>query len=154
MHAMMANSSALRRGRFSQVGGVYLVTTVTHGRQPLFADFWLARITIEQLRSSDAAGKSQTMAYVLMPDHLHWLVTLNQGSLSALVGSFKANAARQVNDQLGTGGQAIWQSGFHDRAMRRDEDLAGVGRYIVHNSVRAGLVPNARQFPHWDAVWV
>ena len=35
-----------------------------------------------------------------------------------------------------------------------DEDLVAVARYIVANPVRAGLVKNVRDYPHWDAVWL
>lgn len=36
---------ALRRGRFSLSGGIYLVTTTTDQRVPLFEDFW-AGVTV------------------------------------------------------------------------------------------------------------
>ncbi len=151
---MNAHSSALRRGRYSQPGGIYLITTVTDGRACIFADFKLARLAINELRTCDARGRCETLAFVLMPNHLHWLVTLSQGSLPSLVGHFKANAARVVNRHLNTPGTALWQSGFHDHALRRDEDLRSAARYLVNNPVRAELVGKLGDYPHWDAVWV
>ena len=35
-------------------------------------------------------------------------------------------------------------AGFHDRALRRDEDTLSTARYIVANPLRAGLVKNIR----------
>jgi hypothetical protein len=48
----------------------------------------------------------------------------------------------------------VWQRGFHDRALRGDEDLPAVARYIVANPLRAGLVRSVRDYPHWYAKWV
>ena len=42
----------------------------------------------------------------------------------------------------------------HDRALRRDEDLLAVARYIVANPLRAGLVRRVGDYPLWDAVWL
>ena len=120
---MPAHAHALRRGRFSYPGYVYQITTVTRRREQVFADFGLARLTIGELQKSDALGRCQTLAYVLMPDHLHWLLRLEHGTLSQAVGQFKASSARAVQQARGYAGQALWQAGFHDHALRRDEDL-------------------------------
>ena len=89
-----------------------------------------------------------------MPDHLHWLVQLESGSLSRLVAGFKAASARAINHLLHTPGQPRWQTGFHDHALREEEDLPALARYIVANPLRAGLVASVRAYPHWDAVWL
>jgi len=51
-------------------------------------------------------------------------------------------------------GRRIWQDGFHDHALRQEEDLAEVARYIVANPLRAGLVERVGDYSHWDAVWL
>ncbi|MNW20243.1 hypothetical protein D3C71_2205540 [compost metagenome] len=48
----------------------------------------------------------------------------------------------------------LWQKGFHDRALRREEDLLKVARYVVANPLRAGLVEKLGDYPLWDAIWV
>jgi len=145
-------SAALRRGRTSQVGGIYLVTAATHGRRPYFRNDRLAREVPAALRfCADEAG---TLCFVVMPDHVHWLLQLRPGGrLSAVVGKMKRRCARQCNRRLGTTG-AFWQGGFHDRALRRDDDLVDIARYVVANPLRAGLVQRIGDYPHWDAVWV
>lgn len=148
------HSISLRRGRFSEPGRIYLLTTVIDQRRPVFANFTLARMTIQSLRECDIAGESATLAFVLMPDHLHWLFQLQGAELSAVARRFKSVSARMVNRTLGTSGVPLWQAGFHDRALRREEDLQGIARYIVANPVRAGLVKSVREYPHWDAVWL
>jgi REP element-mobilizing transposase RayT len=151
---MGPHARALRTGRFSEVGRIYLVTTVTHRRARLGDDFHLARCVIHELRKTDASGSCQTLAYVLMPDHLHWLVQLQAGTLSSLVARFKSNAAAALNRQLGTPGEPRWQRGFHDHALREEEDLVHLARYIVANPVRAGLAGRVGDYAHWDAVWL
>jgi hypothetical protein len=46
------------------------------------------------------------------------------------------------------------EAGFHDHAVRSEEELPALARYIVANPVRAGLVARTGLYPHWDAVWV
>jgi REP element-mobilizing transposase RayT len=140
-------SRRLRAGRWSEIGQVYLVTAVTLDRQPIFADFWQACMLIDIMRMDQARGSHRTLAFLVMPDHLHWLLQLEQGSLSSLVGRVKSLSAKRV-------GRAIWQDGFHDRALRWEEDLLVVARYMVANPLRAGIVEHVGQYPHWDAVWL
>lgn len=144
----------LRRGRVSETGRIYLVTTVTLGRVRLFEDLHLARAAIAHLRHADALGRSKTLAWVLMPDHLHWLVQLAAGDLSRLLAGFKAGSGASINRILQTPGERRWQPGFHDHTLRAEEDLPALARYVIANPVRAGLVASVRAYPHWDAVWL
>ena len=89
-----------------------------------------------------------------MPDHLHWLIQLSAGAdLSTCMRRTKSLAARELNRNLGLQGR-FWQDGFHDRALRKDEDLVSAARYIVANPLRAGLVRSLRNYPLWDAVYL
>ncbi|MEJ1380959.1 MAG: transposase, partial [Candidatus Sedimenticola sp. (ex Thyasira tokunagai)] len=51
-------------------------------------------------------------------------------------------------------GGGVWQAGFHDHALRREEDIIGVARYVVANPMRAGLADRVGDYPHWDAAWL
>ncbi|QXP83607.1 transposase [Methylococcus sp. Mc7] len=148
------HSRDLRRGRFSESGRPYLVTTVTHQRTPRFLAFGACRCVVQELRNADARGDSRTLAWVLMPDHLHWLFELQAVSLSTVVGRFKQASARNVKGLLECKGQRLWQPGFHDRAVRKEEDIRAIARYVVANPLRAGLVKRLGDYPHWDAVWL
>lgn len=144
----MRHGWRLRHGRVSIPDQVYSVTLVTHGRWPGLADISVARRVIGSLREMDGIGHSETLAFCLMPDHLHWLFRLGHGGdLSGVVGQMKGRSARLVP-------LLRWQRGFHDHAVRNDEDLRRLARYIVSNPVRAGLVRRVGDHPHWDAVWL
>jgi REP element-mobilizing transposase RayT len=143
----------LRKGRHSELGRIYLLTTVTHGRQPVFRDFSLARCCINAMRFQHDLGRVSSLAFVVMPDHLHWLVELLEGELSGLMKSVKCQVTNRVNAASGHSG-SIWQTGFHDHALRKDEDLMAAARYLVANPLRAGLVERLAEYPHWDAIWL
>jgi REP element-mobilizing transposase RayT len=147
-------SRRLRRHRISVPNQVYHVTTVTHGRNPVFADFNRGRIVVDSIRRESASGRCETLCFVVMPDHLHWLVQVSPSSLlSSIVRNVKSYSGQRIRRSFSSA-DAIWQSGFHDHAMRRDEDLVATARYIIANPVRAGLVKRVGDYPLWDAVWI
>jgi REP element-mobilizing transposase RayT len=115
---------------------------------PVFDDFPNARTLIGVLRDQQRLEHAKTLAFVVMPDHLHWLMQLGpQVTLSVCMRNVKTLSALRI-------GRPIWQNGFHDHAIRQEEDLPSVARYVVSNPVRAGLVVKTGQYPHWDAIWV
>ena len=99
-------------------------------------------------------GWLHSHAWVLMPDHLHWLFTLgDRADLSTTMNRFKSGSAlavRQQNRAL----TRVWQTGFFDHGVRSDEDLRTIARYIVANPLRAGLCQNIGNYPWWDAEWL
>ena len=130
-----------------------MITTVTEGRVPIFEDFSLARTTILVLREQESTKRVSTQAFVLMPDHLHWLFVLNSGTLSDIVKCFKAHSAMAINQILGRRG-SVWQKSFFDHGLRKEEELLPMARYIVANPLRAGLAEHIGDYPHWDAIWL
>jgi putative transposase len=70
----------LRTGRVSITNQVHLLTSVTANRLPLFDDFQLARIVVAEMRRLEESGLVQSLAWVIMPDHLHWLIALADGN--------------------------------------------------------------------------
>jgi REP element-mobilizing transposase RayT len=78
---MSYTGCSLRKGRFSESKRPYLVTTVTDKRQRIFDNFELARLMIRQLRTNCDELDVDSLAWVVMPDHLHWLFVLNQHSI-------------------------------------------------------------------------
>ena len=144
----------LRKGRHSAPGQLYLVTTVTADRRALFADFTIARRVIVEMRRTHEAGALDSLAWVLMPDHLHWLFQLGEShTLAKVMQGFKGRSARAINRNAAPQLQ-IWQRGYHDHALRTEEDVHEVARYIAANPLRASLVQRLGDYPHWDAAWL
>ncbi|MES2872027.1 MAG: transposase [Pseudomonadota bacterium] len=147
------HASRLRTGRYSETGRIYLISTVVMNRKPIFNDFHLARLLINELRRTQEQGLVKSLAWVVMPDHLHWLIELQHNTLSSVMQRTKSRSARAINAQQNSRVQ-LWQKGYHDRALRYDEDLKKTARYIVANPLRAGLVKSLGDYPHWDALWL
>ncbi|EPM68032.1 hypothetical protein A584_19334 [Pseudomonas syringae pv. theae ICMP 3923] len=148
-----AQSHRLRTGRISGAGQIYLVTAKTFQRNPVFSDWRMGRLLVEELRQIQEQQLADSLAWVVMPDHIHWLLQLNGQSLSRVVQRVKSKSAIAINRAKGCSGP-FWQSGFHDISVRNEDSLVNYARYVVANPVRAGLVKSVRDYPLWDAVWL
>ena len=144
---------ALRAGRFSEPGRYYLLTAVTHKREHLFEDWRLARLLVMHMRRLHDGGSLSSLAWVIMPDHFHWLIQLQSVPLDRLMLQLKSRSAIEINRYRASSAR-VWQKGFHDRALRGENALLPTARYIVANPLRAGLVERIGDYPLWDACWL
>src|SRR5690606_4524674 len=103
---------ALRRNRWSQPGGAYLITTATAHRRPIFTSLAAGRCVVHAFQRAQHLEHASTLAFVVMPDHFHWLLELGHIPLSRAVGGVKSSVARQL--RKATGMESVWQKGFHD----------------------------------------
>lgn len=148
----LSGHHALRKGRVSLPNHTYLVTVVAAYRRPLFRDVELARKASRCIHDPLSWGDSLLLCWVLMPDHWHGLVRLGQrDSLATVMNRFKARTAKQLQCTQAT---LVWARGFHDRALRSDEDERRAARYIVANPLRSGMVGNVLDYPYWNSVWL
>lgn len=145
---------ALRRGRCSLSRQIYCVTTVTRDRVPIFNGLTAARLLIRELRRLDDSGVVDSLAWVVMPDHLHWMIQLHDHwPLFRVVKTIKARSALAINAHLDLHG-SLWQRAYYDRAARKDDDVCQLARYLIANPLRAGLVEHIGDYPHWDCIWL
>ena len=147
------HSRDLRIGRFSEPDRPYLITTATFGRAAIFSDAALARLLVDEINYAERDGLVDSLCWVIMPDHFHWLIVLRKSRLDRVIGRVKSRSAIAINRARGHTGQ-IWQASFHDHALRHDEDIKQIARYVVANPVRAGLVEKIEDYRFWEAVWV
>ena len=145
--------AALRRGRASLPGQVYLITVTTRHRQPVFLDHVHARIASRLIHARENWGDAQLLAWVLMPDHWHGLLELDHEPLDRVVARLKAAVSRALHASGALAGP-LWDRSFHDRALRREENVRCVARYIVSNPLRAGLARTVLDYPYWNTVWL
>jgi len=122
-------------------------------REPFAAN---ARGVILQHCMHDDGIRFELHAAVVMPDHVHMLLTPmsdREGwpyALPAILKVIKGVSARSVNKLLGSCGP-VWQDESFDHLLRSDESLAEKREYIRQNPVRAGLVARAEDY-RW--LWV
>lgn len=135
----------LGRRRVRLPGRAYVVTWMTRERQRCFEDLALARRVVGAMRELEESGRIRSMAWVLMPDHLHWLVQPEgRGELDAGL-----DALRRA-----TAGTDLWAPEFHVEAVPETDDIRQVSRDIVANPLRWGLAESLADYPHWDAIWI
>ena len=145
-------SNQLLKGRYSEHGRVNLLTTVTDHRRPIFSDFHLGRLVVNQLRQAHEDGIVDSIAWVVMPDHFHWLVELRRKTLGELMCRIKSRSCVTVN-RASQSASRLWQKGYHDRALRQEDDLKAAARYIIKNPIRSQLTTRIGDYPLWDACW-
>jgi len=85
--------------------------------------------------------------YVIMPDHLHLMVSGEdaQADLLALVKDFKQKVTFRVHQQ---GESFEWQKDFYDHIVRANEDYGAQVRYLLRNPVRWRLCERWQDWPH------
>jgi REP element-mobilizing transposase RayT len=145
-------SSSLQRGRISCEGSYYVVTTVTAQRTRLFVDTANAQEVCHWLRTSDAQGRTDSLTWVVMPDHIHWMFRLRDTPLSIVMRTFKSRSAKALNQSNSTRG-SVWQPGYYDQLQRDDRHLLAAATYILANPLRAGLAKGMNDYPFAWCRW-
>jgi putative transposase len=132
--------------------GVYFVTTDTWEKHPLFINTTLANIVIEQMVSCRDRGFYKLHAFVLMPDHLHVLLTPGETtSVEKAVQMIKGGSAFRIGKEKPQK-FPIWHSGFHDRWMSDEQEYRGSRRYIEQNPVEAKLAATPEEYEYSSAM--
>ena len=132
--------------RFTEGEYCYFVTTSVQARRPLFRDARLCQILLENLRFYRDRMKFSLHGYVIMPDHMHLLITPRQpATISDIVRNLKSYAGKEVRQALGGSGP-IWQRRFYDRVIRSEKQFRATLDYIHVNPVRAGIVRSAEEY--------
>src|ERR1022692_767763 len=118
----------------------YFVTTQISQRRSFFhVDSW-ATLMVDVLRHYEVNGY-QLHAYIVMPDHLHVLISPTQ-SVEKAVQLIKGGFSFRVKRELGWNGE-VWQAGFTDHRIRDREDWERHLEYIHLNPVEARLVEDS-----------
>ena len=106
-----------------------------------------ATLLIDVMRSLVAEGHFQLHDFVVMPDHLHLLVTVGEGmtiekAMQLIKGRFSHRLAHEY-DHKGE----VWQRGFTEAQVMNRESFLQHRNYIAQNPVKAGLVASADEYP-------
>ena len=138
--------SSYRRLRWP--GGTYFFTVACAERQWLFREPHHVAALCDALRSVRACDPFETLALVVMPDHLHCIWRLPQGDTNFSVRWewVKKRTARALH--CGTRAASVWQPRFWEHLIRDEADLARHVDYIHFNPVKHGWVLRARDWPY------
>ncbi len=91
-------------------------------------------------------------AWVIMPNHVHLLIT-PRVEVPHLLQKLKGTTARQANLHLHQTGTSFWQEDSYDHQVRNTEEFWRITNYIHQNPVRAGLASSPEEYP-WSSAFV
>jgi len=114
---------------------------------PLYmAQAAVADLVVDAIRyNAEVLGHYELHAFVVMPNHVHLLIT-PAVPLRKLTKSLKSITARRANEMLGLTGTTFWQEESYDHTVRDRKSFERIRSYIEHNPVRAGLAIQADDF--------
>ena len=131
--------------------GTYFISTNAWSRRPIFGAINLARIFFKSFYLYRAKGAYLIHEFVLMPDHLHAIVTpAPHVTLERAVQYIKGGASWRLKAENVFSGE-VWQPGFTDHRIRDAEDYAIHRRYIRNNPVKRRLAEWPEQYPYCSA---
>ena len=114
-------------------------------RRPEIADMVVAAIHDGESKF----GRYQLHAYVVMPNHVHLLVTPNVVATRWL-GPLKGFTAHQANQLPDHHGKPLWQDESYDHLVASEVQFDRIQSYIEENPVKAGLVSEPQEHP-WSS---
>lgn len=108
----------------------------------------MASLLIDVLRSYVSAGKFKIHDFVIMPNHIHLLITLDQNmSIEKAVQLIKGNFSYRVKKEVGYE-REVWQRGFSEDQVMDRESFLKHKAYIDNNPVKAGLADAPGKWPY------
>jgi putative transposase len=139
MEAMpMRRTGELHAFRWSAAGVRYFITCCTRERRPGLLNADIAGAIRAHVLAADMASDTKTIAFVIMPNHVHWLFELGTRlSLGRVVARFKARTRPPLLQE-----RLAWQRDFYEHRLRPDEDVEAYAFYIFMNPYREGFTPH------------
>jgi putative transposase len=119
---------------------------------------WMGRRTLqsernsgllfEVLRANMKAGRFKLHDFVIMPDHIHLLLTLEgtmtiEKAMQLIKGGFSYRLGKEHGVKT-----EVWQKGFSEVRVDDEESFMRHKTYIAANPVKAGLAGSADEYPY------
>jgi putative transposase len=129
-------------------GGSFFFTLVTHDRHPWLADPEVARTLGDVMRRVRAERPFETLAMVLMPDHLHciWRLPPEDADFSTRWLLIKQFMTHRLSGRMAK--RPLWQARFWEHCLRDERDVAQHIDYIHFNPVKHGYVKQVCEWPY------
>ena len=129
--------------------GAYFITVCTKDRVPCLSDvkivgddaYIVPQIKLKQIgKIVDKYIKNipEIDKYVIMPDHIHFILRLSDGTMwassptknaSNIVRSLKTMVTKEI-------GYSVFQRSFYDHVIRNEEDYVEIWDYIENNPMK------------------
>ncbi len=120
-------------------------------RQRIFGDDEDREAFLARLGRLLEGSSTACLAWTLMPNHVHLLLTPKIHPSHALQ-RLKGTSAREANTLLCMTGRPFWQDESYDRLVRNPTEFDRIDHYILQNPVRAGLARVAEEY-RWSSAF-
>jgi len=141
----------LKPGRLISPPGTYFVTFSTWQRRRLFVVESYVRLFLKTMYGYRRLGKFELHAFVVMPEHVHLLVTpAHDVTLEHAIQIIKGGYSHALGAMIGRK-REIWQRGFTDHRIRDERDFLQHREYIHQNPVKRGIVADATEYRYGSA---
>lgn len=143
--------------RYYVPDAIVFIAGVTRDRMPCLESDSDLDLFWDTLRHVRDIHPFHLLAYVILPDHFHWLMHTQDesGNFSKVLHSVKRNYTLNFKVAHGiTTSFSLWQSRFWDHLVRNEQDLVDHFDYIHWNPVKPGYVQcpqswSQSTFLHW-----
>lgn len=126
----------------------YFITICAHMQQNLFQRDEVAKLMLATFFKYRDAGEFDLHEYVVMPNHIHLLLSINDArKLSRVIQLIKGGFSHSLREN-GIVSRAVWEQRYYDRRIRDENEFAEFARYIHQNPARKGLVERAEEYPY------
>src|SRR5208283_3960270 len=117
----------------------------------LFQTERMTDLFIDVLRSTIRSGTFTVHDFVIMPNHVHILMTVpGEMTLEKTMQLIKGSFSFRANKELGFRGE-IWQRGYSDVQILDNQSFQQHREYIENNPVKAGLANKPDEYPFGTA---
>jgi len=140
------NRNASSNAILSPARTFFATTKASMGRRLLQSDR-NAGLLIDVMRSLVAEHKFKLHDFVVMPDHLHMLLTVEESmTIEKAMQLIKGRFSHRISHEFGYLGE-VWQRGFSEAQVMSQESFPQHRTYIAMNPVKAGLVDSPEKYP-------
>jgi putative transposase len=126
--------------------GTFFITTITYRRRRLFQVPRNAELFLQTLQHYRAEGHYKLHAFVVMPDHVHLLLTTREKAISEVMNLIKGGFSHRLDSRF-----PVWQRGFIDHLVLNRKEFESRRTYIRLNPVEERLVEVAELYPYYSA---
>jgi len=125
----------------------YFITINVYKKQRLFTQKNITDSLVKYLKEITEKDNFDIMTYCFMPTHVHLVLfgKNDDSDLCKFVKDFKQVTGYNYKQ---TFKNKLWVISFHDRVLRKEQNIKTLCRYVLKNPVRAGLVKSILDYPY------
>jgi len=143
--------------------GMYFITICTRDKTCIFGDIVNGKMLLNEyggivhkywFELENKFNNIELPAFVVLPNHIHGIIhshgyncfvgaihelPLQQRRrmlIPGIVGYFKMNTAKLINDKRKSPGEHVWQRNYYEHIIRNECELNEIREYIVNNPIK------------------